>query len=198
MSQLFKLFELTHRFAGIERSVKIIDRDSMESDAEHSYQLAIMAWYLNNKLKLKLDRQKILEYALCHDLVEVYAGDTNPHTHPKKFIASKHRRETAALRKIRSRFPDFDNLYKTINKFERLGDKESKFIYLLDKILPVINTYLADQRFYYDSKVTYKRWNEWLQEKRKKAGFNQKDFNMLLDEVERFFAKVKPGFFSSL
>lgn len=193
--KLLNLFRLSHKFAGIERTVKLQNREAWETDAEHSYQLALLGWYLNDVFDLKLDRQKVLEYAIVHDLVEVYAGDTDPHKHSEEFKASKHEREAAALNKIQHEFPNFTSLTETIKKFESLADDESKFVYLLDKIVPVVNTYLSGHDYYFANGVSYTRWQEWLNEKRQKASFVNGKFNLLLDKVSDFFGNVKPGFF---
>ena len=48
---------------------------SNETDIEHSYCLAMTSWQLATTLHLPLSQEKILKYALIHDLPEVYAGD---------------------------------------------------------------------------------------------------------------------------
>ena len=194
-TELLDLFKLSHKFAGIERTVKLQNRKSWETNPEHSYQLALLGWYLNDMLSLNLNRQKVLEYAIVHDLVEVYAGDTDPHKHSEEYKASKHDRELAALNKIKQEFPQFASLTETMEKFESLEDEEAKFIYLLDKIVPVINTYLSGQDYYNANNVSYGKWRAWLEEKRNRAGYLSEKFNRLLDEVSRFFGKVPPGLF---
>ena len=59
LDPIFNLFKLTHSFASIERTTKLSNRQGWETDPEHSYQLALLGWYLNDALKLNLDRQKI-------------------------------------------------------------------------------------------------------------------------------------------
>lgn len=61
----------------VDRNHHILGSDRAENDVEHSYSVAILCWYLNDKLKLNLDIAKVLKYALVHDFPEVYAGDVN-------------------------------------------------------------------------------------------------------------------------
>jgi putative hydrolase of HD superfamily len=66
----------TRRFENVTRRVYRIDDGWPENDAEHSCQLALMAWFIIEERGLELDLKKVLQYALAHDLVEAYAGDT--------------------------------------------------------------------------------------------------------------------------
>ncbi len=63
-------------FRAIKRVIFTVGDGEPENDSEHSYQLAMMAWYIISAENLKLDRNLVIKYALVHNLVEVYAGDT--------------------------------------------------------------------------------------------------------------------------
>jgi len=169
-----------------QRAVKIKGKDGFESNAEHSYQLALVCWYLIDAYNLKLNRQIVFEYALAHDLVEVYAGDTDPHKHSKEFIASKEIREKAAFEKIEKEFSGFKKLLQTIEQYEKKTDEESRFVYLIDKIMPVINTYLAGDSYYKENSVSFDKWKNWLNKKRSGVSFNEESTNKLLDELVDF------------
>lgn len=49
-----------------------------ESDAEHSWHLAIFLMLIENEFNI-IDFDKLLKMALIHDLPEIYSGDTNPY-----------------------------------------------------------------------------------------------------------------------
>jgi putative hydrolase of HD superfamily len=91
-------------------------------------------------------------YALAHDLVEIYAEDTFIFDKKKKM--SKHEREKRALAKIKKRFSKFKNLIKIIQNYEKKEDEESKFIYILDKLLPPIQIYLENGKMWHKKKVS--------------------------------------------
>src|SRR3989344_6781029 len=76
MDELLRFVKLTQEFKAVRRMVILAKENREENDAEHSYQLATVAWYLISTQGLKLDLGLALRYALVHDLVEVYAGDT--------------------------------------------------------------------------------------------------------------------------
>jgi len=195
LKDLFTYIAFLHKFNTVERTVKTSGKNGLESDAEHSYQLALVAWYITEKLNLNLDRPLLLEYALVHDLVEIYAGDTDPHKHLKEFIGSKDERERRALKKIEKKFPDFKSLHNTLQKYEELNDRESRFVYLVDKILPVMNTYLAHDSYYSVNNVSYEKWKAWLETKRVKANFDDPAFDELLNKLADFLSKIEKGFF---
>jgi 5'-deoxynucleotidase YfbR-like HD superfamily hydrolase len=65
------------KFQKIERSIALPGPgEHKENDVEHSYFLAMAAWYLAPHFP-QIDRDKAIRYALVYDLVETYAGDTN-------------------------------------------------------------------------------------------------------------------------
>lgn len=146
IDKIIKFIEFTNKFRSIERV--IIINDKLENDAEHSYQLAMTAWYLIETEKLNLDRSKTLEYALIHDLVETYAGDTSVFHHDEEYFNSKGEREEKARKRITKEFPEFKSLGKLIEDYEKRENKEAKFIYALDKIIPAINIYLDSGRIW--------------------------------------------------
>lgn len=141
MEQLLRFTELVGKFREVRRKVVFSYRADAENDAEHSYQLALTAWYIVSAQKLDLDMDKVMKYALAHDLVEAYAGDTPAAVH-KAYDAereTKEEREAAAAKQIADEFPEFAELHETIHAYEEKKDEESRFVYALDKILPILN-----------------------------------------------------------
>lgn len=128
--------------------------DRLENDAEHSYQLAMTAWYLNNSEQLKLDTGLLLGYALVHDLVEVHAGDTYAYTRDAGERESKEAREAAAAEQIAADFPEFPELHELLRRYEERADREARFIYALDKLLPILNIYQDSGRSWHREGVT--------------------------------------------
>ena len=139
---LLKFTSFLLQFRAIKRVVLIPGTNLWENDAEHSYQLALLAWFIVEDQKLKLDLSKILSLALVHDLVETYAGDTYLFG-KKKYKDSKQIRETEAFGQIKKNFPSIKSVHKLIAEYEKKDSEESKFVYALDKVLPMVNIYLG-------------------------------------------------------
>ncbi len=154
LSGLLQFFKLTHTFQHIQRRLRVTGEDRFENDAEHSYQLALVAWYIIQKENLPLHMDKVFMYALAHDLVEVYAGDTYAHDPDPAIHASKEERERLAAERLRADFAEFPELHEAIQGYEHLVDEESKLVYALDKVLPPTNIYLDGGKSWREMGVT--------------------------------------------
>lgn len=155
LDDIIKFLKITHQFQQIQRVLFATGEDRNENDAEHSFQLAMLAWYLVDSRKLDFDHALILRYALIHDLVEIYAGDTYIYSNDAEELRSKPEREAAAARTLAEKFPEFGELHEVIHAYEERQDKESRFIYALDKIVPVCNILIDEGR-------SWKHWNVTL------------------------------------
>lgn len=190
--QLVDFLNFTHEFREVIRVARSPYSKRFENDTEHSYQLAMLAWFLIEQDKLKLDRELCFMYALSHDLVEVYAGDTYIYDKKHK-IASKDRREKEAFIKIKKRFSKFKNLTKIIENYEKKNDEESKFIYALDKIIPPIQIYLEEGKLWHEKNVSL---SEVFENKNKKiaiSGGVEKYWLELSKELTRNKKKLFPN-----
>src|SRR6185369_777116 len=98
LDDLFAISQFSHSMRGIERLVTMPESERLENNAEHSFHLSLLAWYIVKKHRLKLDMAKVLSYCIVHDLVEIYAGDT--FVFDDKRVTDKVEREAAALVRI--------------------------------------------------------------------------------------------------
>jgi len=181
------------KFRKIERTVRVNGSDRNENDMEHSYMLALLAWYICSSAKLDLDLEKIIRYALVHDLVEIYSGDTDFYHATKEQKESKHAREQAAMERITKEFPEFTEFHELYSAYENRADKEAKFVYALDKVQPVLMIYLDGGRTWNERNITL----DMIKEKKDdKVGISPevakywKEFIALLEEnKETLFKK---------
>lgn len=187
--QLIDFLHFTHEFREVVRIARSPHAKQFENDTEHSYQLAMVAWFLIDQKKLKLNKELCLMYALAHDLVEVYAGDT--YIFDKRKVPSKVRREHQALLKIKKRFSHFKSLVSTIEKYESKKDKESKFIYALDKIIPPLQIYMEDGKLWHEHRVTLA---DLFENKNSKIAVS-KDVDKYWQELSKELLKNKKKFF---
>lgn len=116
------------------------DGTTPESDTDHTVMLGIVACALADKWFFGLRNGLIAQYALVHDLVEAYAGDT-PTLRELGTAgrAAKKARETAALDRITSEFRGvLPWLPFMISTYEDEATPEARFVRMLDKVLPKI------------------------------------------------------------
>lgn len=151
--------QLLLKFRDIHRMVYLPHQgNQQENDVEHSYMLAMTAWYLA-KYFPKLDRDQVIRLALVHDLVEIHAGDTFAYA-DKASLTSKALRERQALKQLKKDLPDFAEAIKDIEKYEGGKSEEAKFVYALDKIMPAIMNYLDGGRVWQENNISLDRLHE--------------------------------------
>lgn len=160
LARLSELQQLIADFASIERVLNLADKPRPENDADHSFGLALTAWFVAEKIAPELNSEKILKYALVHDLVELYAGDTFAFGDTKE-LASKADREKAAYLRLAAEWPDFDTMAEYILAYEEMADEEAKFVYALDKLLPILLVNLYEKHAYWAKyKITFEQFAE--------------------------------------
>jgi len=146
-------------FHHIERVIALKHQERRESDTEHSFSLALIAWFISAHYP-NLDSSRIVMLALAHDIVEIYAGDTFFYGE-QSLLDSKAERELAALNQIKQEWPDFKDLTDAIEEYEARKTSEAKFVYALDKVQPMMMVLLAEGKTWQEEHITldemYKR-----------------------------------------
>lgn len=142
--RLLELQQLLGAFSQVERMVdrRHLDAIVPENDTEHSYDLAMTAWYLS-KWFPELDKAKLIQYSLVHDMVEVHAGDTHVFGTEEQ-LNSKVEREAKALKKLQKEWPDFKEMTDMLQDYESKANDEARFVYALDKVIPVMLVFINE------------------------------------------------------
>lgn len=177
IQRLLQLQELLLQFQGVHRVVHLPVTREEENDTEHSYNLALTAWFLAAYFP-HLDRDLVIRYALVHDLVEIHAGDTYIYA-DQAILDSKHDREAAALKTLIQDWPDFADMTSAITEYEKHQSEEAKFIYALDKIMPIMAIFLGKGYTWQQEGITLDRLHE---AKRLKVAVS-KDIQPYYDEL---------------
>jgi putative hydrolase of HD superfamily len=154
LAKMLGFSKVVNKLQGVERVVRVPETERRENDVEHSYHLAMLAWYIADSNGLTLNKHLLLSYALIHDFVEVYAGDTYVYSKNKADHDSKKEREENARLRIEKEFPEFRDLHDTISEYEKQENEESKFVYVLDKLHPVFQIYLDGGRDWRKHEIT--------------------------------------------
>lgn len=153
--KLFELIDLLTAFQKIERGVRVPTLARPENDTEHSYNLAMAAWIIITKDRLPLDTDKAVKYALVHDLVELYAGDSD--ALDANQTASKAAREARAQQKL-DEHELLHGLMPYIHAYEARADEEAKFIYSLDKVMPGLGIIFGKGTTWIDHRLAQTQW----------------------------------------
>jgi len=185
---------LAFPFYRIERDVVLpIEPRKYETDVEHSWSVAFLACSLAPEIDTKLNVGKIAQFAIVHDLVEVFAGDTSP-WHDKQTRESKEEREEKALKHIEERYTRFPWIIQTIKEYESRASNEAKFVWALDKVIVLILRHLDKGKYYVENGVTKELFDTRLAAHRKKAHAHPK-IGEYYDQLLEIFDK-HPEYFS--
>lgn len=165
----------------------LIGAKNPESIMEHSFQVALMAWILGRKKKVKFNTEKILKISLIHDLCELYAGDETPYdkilprdkeewpelfdkwprsTKPEKIKAyfERHKKEETSLKRLTSKLPlkvkqEIVDLWLD---YEEGRTKEARFVKQVNRIQTLLQAIDYGEK----QKIrVYKSW--WIGTKEK-------------------------------
>ena len=138
VEKVIELGKMLLAFGLVERATYHEDQTTAETDTTHTVMLGIMASAYASKFAPYLDTGKIAQFALVHDLVEVYAGDTIS-LGKKGEDTEKKEREEAALARIHQEYGEmFPWIPETIEAYEKLSSPEARFVKVFDKVLPKI------------------------------------------------------------
>ena len=122
----------------------IIDGTRRENDAEHSWNLAMLAMLFEEYSTEKVNIERVLKIALVHDLIEIYAGDT--FAYDVKGNEDKLQREIESADKLFGILdPEQGAQIRALwDEFEAKETPESKYANAIDRIQPLINNYMTN------------------------------------------------------
>ncbi len=138
---------LAMQYATVKRVTYLADGITPESDTDHTVMIGLVACAVAARHDPRLDVGLVAQFALVHDLVEAYAGDTDTFGGLSEHAATeKEEREAAALQRIESELSDsLPWVADTIRAYESLATPEARFVKTIDKIMPKI-TRLVNKR----------------------------------------------------
>lgn len=131
------LAKLILKFGRVDRVTTHDDGVTPESDTDHTVMLGIIACAFAEAFKPELDRGKIAQFALVHDLVEAYTGDVNTINVSQEELDDKECRELEALARIKDEFGGvYPWIHTTIEEYESQVAPEARFVKTIDKAMP--------------------------------------------------------------
>lgn len=197
VNKLLNFIKLTNDFKKIERDIPQSSSFSKENDAEHSYQLAMVCWYIATTENSGLDIEKVLKYSLIHDLPEVYAGDTPLYTYDDNYLKTKKNREAESALRIRNEFPDFLEMHACIEKYESLEDEESRLVYAVDKVLPIFFIFSDKGHAWKTHRIDIETLIEKNKDRIAVSGIAERYFYSIIEEIkkDKELVKINPIIF---
>lgn len=122
----------------ITRQTHLSGHGRNETDAEHAWHMAIMAYLLREYANEEVDITKVMLMCLIHDIVEIDAGDT--YAYDSEGLATQKEREDLAKERIFSLLPEDQKaeLISLFDEFEEYSTPESKYAHAMDNFQPLI------------------------------------------------------------
>ncbi len=134
LDRIFEFLKLAEQLKAVYRSAWLTDGSRRENDAEHMWHMALFALLFHRELGVEADLGRTLELILCHDLVEVLAGDCNVYDTAAR--AAQAEREEAAARELFAVLPDDlrDWVDTCWREFEAAATPEAQFAKAMDRL----------------------------------------------------------------
>jgi 5'-deoxynucleotidase YfbR-like HD superfamily hydrolase len=139
-----------------------------ENDAEHSWSVALLACSLAPHIDATLDIGLVSQFALVHDLVEVYADDTSVWA-DNDALDTKDNKEAQALARIQRDFSHFPWLIKTIKVYEKQDCNEALYVRSMDKYIAVCLRFMDGGEFFKKQGITKEIFDAKMAIHRQKA-----------------------------
>jgi putative hydrolase of HD superfamily len=143
LSQQIEFIAEIDKLKQIIRESWLVDASRKETDAEHSWHIALMALLLQEYANQKdIDILSVVKMLLIHDIVEIDAGDT--FIYDTEHAQDQNERETRAATRIFGLLPpdqqeEFCALWE---EFEKRQTPEAKFARTIDSMQPLLLAYL--------------------------------------------------------
>jgi putative hydrolase of HD superfamily len=143
MEQLAFILEV-EKLKTILRRTPLLDRSRVENDAEHTWQLALMAMVLSEHSRHPVDLVRVLKMLLIHDIVEIDAGDTFAYDSVAR--TTQVERELKAAERIFALLPaDQASEFRALwDEFELKATHEARFANAMDRLQPLLHNFFTD------------------------------------------------------
>ena len=183
INKILSFLQEIEKYKTVEREVWCSNLDRAESDAEHSWHVAMFLLLFEKELPENLDLKRMLKLALMHDLVEIYAGDT--FAFDKKNRATKKQREFQSSKKLFSQLPkdlnkEFIDLFE---EYEEAKTSEAKIVKSFDKIQPILQNLCSNGKSWKKHSITLSDIDEYKRRHMEHNSFILEIYEKLLDDA---------------
>ncbi len=137
---------------GVYRKTFLSDGSRHENSAEHSWHLAMALMMLQQEIPETIDFNRALKMALVHDVCEIGAGDISVYDKGRDEIQSS---EKEYLLDLAGRHPGAftEDLYQLWEEYEAQETPESRWVKVLDRLLPFCLNLVTRGRSWKEQKV---------------------------------------------
>ena len=152
------------QFKQITRQNYLTDGSRRETDAEHTWHMALYALLLKDEIGFEVDIAKVLSLVLTHDLVEIHAGDT--FAYDDVGLQGQAAREAEAAVKLFGLLPPDlrDKVHGWWTEFEAGKTPEARYARALDRLQAFAQNVMSGGKSWHEHGVTRTRTFSRMQE----------------------------------
>lgn len=132
IQEVVKLHELLANMQSVKRAT-FLPSNEAETDSHHAFSLALIAYDICARECPELDLQKVLLFALAHDLLEIVTGDEDTLHYTPEQHQAKQAREAQAEAEFDTLFQSYPPLRDAMYDYEKLDTPEAVSVFVLDK-----------------------------------------------------------------
>ncbi|AFL87900.1 hypothetical protein Terro_1594 [Terriglobus roseus DSM 18391] len=157
MQQVIGFILEIEKLKGVTRKVKPLGLDRYENSAEHSWQLALMAWSLQPYAPQPVAMDRVLRMLLVHDIGEIDTGDT------MVFVqggwAERKQDELQAVRRIFGLLPAelAEEMLAFWQEFEEGTTPEARYANAIDRAMPALLNLNNGGQSWKENGISYER-----------------------------------------
>jgi 5'-deoxynucleotidase YfbR-like HD superfamily hydrolase len=197
VESIIRLSDLLAELGKVDRAT-LLPGGRLESDSHHSFSLALIAYDICKRECPELDANKVMLFALTHDLLEIITGDEDTLHLTAAELQAKHDREKEALKDFDKLFADYPLLRDAMYDYDRLDTPEAATVFVLDKACTTW-THIHDQANHAKTKrniTTSQQVEDWAERQRQKIAKRLKvqPPKAILDIYEESFLKLRELF----
>jgi putative hydrolase of HD superfamily len=145
------------KLKAVTRKVRPVGMDRFENTAEHSWQIALLAFALVPFAKGPINIDRVIKMLLVHDIGEIDAGDTI--VFAREGWAETKAAELAGVKRIFGILPEqtgavFLDLWE---EFERSDSPDARFAHTADRAMPVLLNLSNQGGSWRENGISYER-----------------------------------------
>src|SRR6516225_6035142 len=156
MQQIIDYILELDKLKGVTRKIRPLGLNRYENSAEHSWQLAMLAFSLAPYGEPSLDMNRVMRMLLVHDIGEIDTGDTMVFTEggwEERKLA-----ERAAVTRIFGMLPDQGASFLELwHEFDREETPEARFAHAVDRAMPVLLNLANNGQSWRENGISHER-----------------------------------------
>jgi putative hydrolase of HD superfamily len=157
MQQIVDFILELDKLKAVTRKVRPLGLDRYENSAEHSWQLALLAYSLAPHAGDPIDLDRVIRILLVHDIGEIDTGDTMVFV--EEGLKERKAGELAAVTRIFGMLPEPKGaqLLALWQEFEDGETPEARFAHAVDRAMPVLLNLANEGQSWRENGISYER-----------------------------------------